>query len=76
MEYIPDFPLYRYELADAYNITCEMLRNRLIMASINISSGMIFPKDLIRIFEVFGNPFKSKEQIEIMKKRRGQLINK
>ncbi len=53
----------RKELANAYGISTEALRYKLIRENVNIPSGLIYPKDLILIFEKLGTPSINEERL-------------
>jgi hypothetical protein len=46
----------RHEIADEYGISVKTLHRRLKKADINLSKGIIMPKDVIIIYRAFGVP--------------------
>ena len=46
----------RQEIADLYHVSTKTLRNRLKEANIDLPKGLVYPKDLKKIFDRLGWP--------------------
>ena len=56
MEYDRLKPVTRCQLALAYGISVEALRNKLERENVSLSNGLVYPKDTLLVIEKLGHP--------------------